>query len=201
MTMVAGSAGQIPPITDAMRKSALDNPNSWLYVVDPAFDPQSEVPPWGFVGAYPVNSIGEIESRFAANDAYRPSPTALGWPEPTTALERIIQLAKAGHRPIQDLPAAVLDATLLIFQPTEAEIGKGGLVAFPDQYSGRLVVPSCTSVDHVPASWPGWCSMPGREIVAALGGCPLAINADDPISAIIPAELLTAFASRDTPPE
>jgi len=198
--MIAGSAGQIPPVTDDMRESALSNPNSWLYVIDPAFDPWSEVPPWGIIGAYPVNSAGEVESRFAANNTYRPSPRALGWPEPTTELERMIQLAKAGHRPTRDLPAVVLDATLLIYQPHDDPGGEGGLVAFPDQHSGRLVVPACSSAEHVPATWPGWRSMPGSEVVASLGGCPLAINADGPISAIIPAELLTAFTTGQPTP-
>ncbi|HEX3781042.1 MAG TPA: type VII secretion system-associated protein [Pseudonocardiaceae bacterium] len=202
MTMVEGSAVEIPPITDDMRESALGNPNSWLYVIDPAFDPRSEVPPWGIVGAYPVNAAGEIEPSFDSNDTYRPSPTALRWPEPTTALERMIQLTKAGHRPTEDLPAAVLDATVLIYRPAAVPAegkGKNGLVAFPDRNSGQLVVPACTSVEHVPASWPAWRPMLGSAVVAGLGGCALAINADGPISAIIPAELLTAYAKARQP--
>ncbi|HEY4022706.1 MAG TPA: type VII secretion system-associated protein [Pseudonocardiaceae bacterium] len=193
--MAASTAAEFPPITDGMRESALHNPNSWLYVIDPAFDPNSEVPQWGVVGAYPVNAHGEIESRFAANDTYRPSPRALGWPEPTTQLERMIQLAKAGHRQARDLPAAVLDATLLVFRSRDGRFARDALLAFPDRRSGRLVVPACTSVDHVPADWPGWRSVRGSELVDALGECPLAINADGPVSAIIPAELLRAFVN------
>ena len=190
--MTPGAALAIPPITDGMRESALHNPNSWLYVIDPAFDPNSEVPPWGIVGAYPVDAFGEIESRFARNDTYRPSPRALGWPEPTTQLERMIQLAKAGHRAARELPAAVLDATLLVYARFDAD----GLLAFPDRYSKRLVVPACTSADQVPAHWPGWRRVRGSDLVPALGDCPLAINADGPISAIIPAQLLRAFAAQ-----
>lgn len=192
--MAPEAPGEIPPITEGMRESALRNPNSWLYVIDPAFDPNAEVPAWGIVGAYPVNAYGEIESRFAANDTYRPSPRALGWPEPTTQLERMIQLAKAGHRLAQELPAAVLDATLLVYQSRDDRYDPNGLLAFPDRHSGRLVVPACTSVDHVPSDWPGWRSVRGRDLLGALGDCPLAINADGPISAIIPAELLREFA-------
>jgi hypothetical protein len=194
MLMTPGAVEDIPPITDSMRESALSNPNSWLYVIDPAFDPNSEVPTWGIVGAYPVNAHGQIESRFAANDTYRPSPRALGWPEPTTQLERMIQLAKAGHRPARELPAAVLDASLFVYRAREGRYDPDGLLAFPDRYTGRLVVPACTSVDHVPADWPGWRAVRGRDLVEALGECPLAINADGPVSAIIPAELLRAVA-------
>jgi hypothetical protein len=115
----AGVAVPPPPITGEMRESARANPNSWLYVIDPAFDATADVPQWAVVGAYPVAADGRIEDdRFAHNDTYRPSPRALGWPVPTTALERIVQLANAGHRPAGDLPAAVLDATLLVYVPT-----------------------------------------------------------------------------------
>lgn len=193
--MASGAVEEIPPITEDMRESALRNPNSWLYVIDPAFDPNSEVPSWGIVGAYPVDAFGAIESRFAVNDTYRPSPRALGWPEPTTQLERMIQLAKAGHRSARDLPAAVLDATLLVYRSRDGRFTEDGLLAFPDRHSGRLVVPACTSVDHVPADWPGWRPVRGSDLLDALGGCPLAINADGPVSAIIPAELLRGLAS------
>jgi hypothetical protein len=142
-----------------------------------------------------VDAFGAIESRFAVNDAYRPSPRALGWPEPTTQLERMIQLAKAGHGGARELPAAVLDATLLVYRSRDGRFAEGGLLAFPDRHSGRLVVPACTSVDHVPADWPGWRSVRGSDLLDALGGCPLVINADGPVSAIIPAELLRGLAS------
>ena len=49
-----------PEITPEMRAAALENPNSWLYVIDPALDPDADVPPWGVVGAFPVNERGEI---------------------------------------------------------------------------------------------------------------------------------------------
>lgn len=180
-----------PPITEAMRASARANPNSWLYVLDPAFTHSDDAPQWAVVGAYPVDATGEIEPRFAPNDTYRPSPRALGWPEPTTQLERIIQLAKAGHRPAGDLPATVLEATLLVFDPADGTWDGTQLIVLPDIQSDRLVVPACTSAEHIPSDWPGWISMRGADIVPLLRGYPLAINPDGPVSAILPAELLT----------
>ena len=186
-----------PPITDDMRASARTNPNSWLYVLDPAFvgvAAAADVPQWAIVGAYPVNEFGEVEDRFAPNDTYRPSPLALGWPEPRSQLERIIQLAKAGHRPATELPGSVLDASLLVYDPDDGTWDGTQLIVLPDGPTGRLVVPACTSVEHVPPDWPGWRSMRGAEMVPLLRGYPLAINPDGPVSAILPFELLVEAA-------
>ncbi len=192
-----------PPITDEMRASARANPNSWLYVLDPLYagnPATADVPQWAIVGAYPVNADGEIEDRFAANDTYRPSPRALGWPEPLTPLERIIQLAKAGHRPVGDLPGAVLDATLLVFDPDDGTWDGTQLMVLPDEQSGRLTVPACTSVEHVPQDWPAWRALRGSDAVPMLRGYPLAINPDGPVSAILPAELLAEAAKARAEP-
>jgi hypothetical protein len=183
-----------PSVTDDMRVGARANPNTWLYVLDPAFAGAADPPQWAIVGAYPVNGYGEIEDRFAPNDTYRPSPQALGWPTPMTPVERIIQLAKAGHRPVADVPASVLDATLLVYDPGDGTWDGTQLVVLPDSHSGRLVVPACTSVEHVPPDWPAWRSLVGAECVPLLRGYPLAINPDGPVSAILPAELLVEAA-------
>jgi len=195
--MTQAAHASAPPITDQMRASARANPNSWLYVLDPAFVDSDDPPQWAVVGAYPVDADGEIEPRFAPNDTYRPSPMALGWPEPLTPLERIIQLAKAGYRPAADLPATVLDATLLVYDPGDGTWDGTQLIVLPDIQSDRLVVPACTSAEHVPADWPDCKPMRGADMVPLLRGYPLAINPDGPVSAILPAELL-ADAVRTT---
>jgi hypothetical protein len=187
-----------PPITDRMRASARANPNSWLYVLDPAFTDDPDAPQWAVVGAYPVDATGEIEDlHFAPNDTYRPSPRALGWPTPLTLLEEVIQLAKAGHRPADNLVVTVLAATLLVYDPGDGTWDGTQLIVLPDCQSGRLVVPACTSAEHVPTDWPDWKAMRGSDIVPLLRGYPLAINSDGPVSAILPAELL-AEAVRTT---
>lgn len=188
----------LPPITEQMRGSARANPNSWLYVFDPAYGEAdvnvNDVPQYAIVGAYPVNDRGEIEERFAPNDTYRPSPTALGWPTPLSYLERIIQLAKAGHRPPSDVPMSVLDADLLMYDPGDGSWDGTELTVLPDEPTGRLVVPACSSVEHVPADWPAFRTMAGDEVVLLLRGYPLAINPDGPVSAILPHELLLEAA-------
>jgi hypothetical protein len=176
-----------PEITPRMRTSALANPNAWLYVIDPAFDADADIPPWGVVGAYRVDADGEISPSFRRNTEYRPSPTALGMPSPSSDLERLLQWIVSGHREEAELPAAVLRARLLIYAsgPDDHEV-----TAFPDR-TGRIMVPACTSVAHVPTAWPGWREIPGRDLATQLAGHPLVINPTGPVTALLPAPTLT----------
>ena len=177
-----------PEITPEMRASAQANPNTWLYVIDPALDADADVPPWGVVGAYPVNAHGEIDATFVRNTAYRPSPTALRMPEPASDLERTLQLIRSGHVEQSTLPAAVLRASLLLYAASPADRSVTG---FPAR-QGTVMVPACTSVAHVPTAWPGWREVSGRDLVPLLHGHPLVINPAGPITAMIPATHLAA---------
>jgi len=177
-----------PEITPEMRASAMANPNTWLYVIDPAFDADADIPPWGVVGAYPVDAAGQIDMSFRRNTEYRPSPTALRMPEPASDLEQLLQLIKAGHRDQAELPPAVLRAKLLLYATSQED---RSVTAFPAR-QGTVMVPVCTSVAYVPQAWPGWREISGRELAPLLYGHPLVINPAGPISAMIPAKHLTS---------
>lgn len=172
-----------PEITLDMRAGARANPNSWLYVIDPAFGHDEDVPPWGVVGAYPVDERGEIGEKFRPNADYRPSPAALRMPVPSNPLEKMLQLIKTRHRGQRDLLPAVLDATLLLYSASAEDQGVTG---FPN-HDGRVMVPACTSAAHVPANWPGWREVRGRDLAGLLYGHPLVVNPIGPITALVPA--------------
>ncbi|EHR63787.1 type VII secretion system-associated protein [Saccharomonospora cyanea] len=178
-----------PEITADMRANARANPGSWLYVIDEAFDPNGNVPSWAVIGAYPVNDRGEIVDDFHFNDQYRPSPQALGFPEPSSELEYLLQLVYTRHRPEEDLAHAVLDAELYVFAYTPAQ---RTLVGVHD-LDGDVVVPAYTARSLAPRDWPHARKVRGRDIIDLLGGCPLALNPDDVITALVtPEELLHA---------
>jgi hypothetical protein len=178
-----------PEITPEMRAGARANPDTWLYVIDPGFDPDADVPPWGVVGAYAVNSLGEIdEHSFRPNSDYRPSPVAQRPPETTHVLEGLLERVRAGEREQRDLLPAVLATKLLIHAAGAADTTVTG---FPDRY-GTVMVPVCTSPERVPPTWPGWREITGRDLVALLHGHPLVINPAGPVTALIPAEELAA---------
>ncbi|MQA61892.1 MAG: type VII secretion system-associated protein [Actinophytocola sp.] len=182
-----------PPITESMRDHARRNPDSWLYVIDEAFDPAGDVPPWAIVGAYPVNSAGEIVTDFHPNDQYRPSPRALGYPEPEGELEELLQLVRTRHRRADDLPPVVLRSTLFVYAVSPRQ---QNLTGFYDK-RGRIVVPAYTRRSLVPADWPGTRTLTGKQLLPDLAGHPLAINPGGVVTAVIPVEHLTAVSQQD----
>ncbi|MEU6645911.1 type VII secretion system-associated protein [Saccharomonospora sp. NPDC046836] len=175
-----------PKITKEMRANARANPNSWLYVIDEAFDPNGRVPSWAVVGAYPVNANGDVVEDFHPNDRYRPSPKALGYPEPANDLERLLQLVRTRHRPAEDLPSVILDSTLFVYaiSPVQRTV-----IGFHNT-DGRVMVPAYTTKSLVPAEWPHARAVLGRDIVELLGGQPLVLNPHDIVTAVVPAEHL-----------
>lgn len=181
----AGNFGK-PEITEEMRANARANPNSWLYVIDEAFDPDGPVPSWAVVGAYPVSGGGQIVEDFHPNDRYRPSPKALGFPEPGTDLERLLQLVRTNHRPAEDLPSLILDSTLFVYAMSPVQ---RTVIGFHDA-EGRVLVPAYTAKALVPKEWPHARAVLGRDMVALLAGHPVAINPHDIVTAVVPAEHL-----------
>lgn len=187
---VAGRSRFRPPITKTMRANARGNPNTWMYVIDEAFDPDGEVPDWAVVGAYPVNGDGEIVEDFHPNEQYKPSPKALGFPEPHNELEQLMQLVRTHHRPSSDLPAVVLRSELFVYAISPQQ---DTVTGFYDK-TGRVVVPAYTRQALVPKEWPGARRLTGRQLLPHLGGHPLAINPHGVVTAVIPAAHLTAAA-------
>jgi hypothetical protein len=183
--MSAMSSMATPEITPQMRAAALENPNSWLYVIDPALDPDDEVPPWGVLGAYPVNELGEIEDNFRPNGDYRPTVPA------RPDLDELLERVKSGALEQQELLPAVLAARLLVYAAGPEDTAVTG---FPSKRFGAVMVPACTSPAHVPTAWPGWREINGRDLVPLLNGHSLVLNPHGPVTALIPAShLLTAL--------
>src|SRR2546430_3700584 len=173
-----------PEITQEMRAGAKANPDSWLYVIDPGFDPDADVPRWGVVGAYAVNSLGEIdEHSFRPNAGYRPSPAALQPPEATHVLEGLLERVRAGERDEADLLPTVLATKLLIYA---ASAGDNAVTGFPAARGG-VAVPACTSPSLVPAAWPGYREVTRRDLVPLLHGYPPVVNPGGPVTPGVPA--------------
>lgn len=178
-------------ITQDMRDSAKANPNTWLHILDPAFTPGDDVPPWGVIGSFRVDEDGRIDERFEPNPNWRPSPVSAGMPAPETQLERAMQQARTGYEPEESVLDGVLNATLLVYAkgPEDRE-----LQGFQDQNTGQILVAACTSQRYVPEVWPHARAVAGRELVAKLAGCPLLINPGSKPGALIPAEALLEAA-------
>ncbi|MFF5358304.1 type VII secretion system-associated protein [Streptomyces scabiei] len=101
-------------MTDEIRAQAAAQPDGWVYAIDAYFDPNGEVPPYGVVGAWKVDSQGQLTGEFTKNPDYRPSPRALGMTKPTDAVDAAIQLAAVGYGSEADLRRALLDAVVYV---------------------------------------------------------------------------------------
>ncbi len=180
MTTPSGPAPAVPPVTQALRAQAAQQRGGYVYAIDPYFDPDGAVPPFGIIGGWSVDSSGRLVS-FTHNANYRPSPRALEFPPPATALDEALQRAVTGYGSEQEFLTAFRDATLLLF----TEEGQTGLYTIVED-DGSRCIPAFTHPTHAPDSWPRWQQITGRHLAAT--GLPIRLNPGHRISLTIPGE-------------
>ncbi|BDM74995.1 hypothetical protein HEK616_84820 (plasmid) [Streptomyces nigrescens] len=180
MTTPSSSAPAVPPVTEALRAQAAQQRGGYVYAIDPYFDPNGPVPPYGIVGGWSVDSFGLLVS-FKHNPKYRPSPKALEFPPPVTALDEALQRAVTGYGSEQELLAAFRDATLLLF----TQEGQTGLYTVVED-DGSRYIPAFTHPTHTPDTWHQWQQTTGHHLAAT--GLPIRLNPGHRISLTIPGE-------------
>lgn len=178
MTTPSSRAPAVPPVTEALRAQAAQQRGGYVYAIDPYFGPNSAVPPYGIVGGWSVDSSGRLVS-FQHNPNYRPSPMALEFPRPVTALDEALQRAVTGYGSEQELLAAFRDATLILF----AQEGQTGLYTIVED-DGSRYIPAFTHPAHTPATWHQWHQTTGHQLAAT--GLPIRLNPGHHISLTIP---------------
>ncbi|MGS2644627.1 type VII secretion system-associated protein [Streptosporangium sp. LJ11] len=161
-----------PPLTGPMRAQARSTPGRWLYAVDPFFDPDGAVPPYGVIGAWRIDERGEVSEEFTPNPGYRPSPVSLGFGEPSDPLDAAVQLAVTGYSDGEDLMALLLESEVFV------DTGPDGRIPVYD----TKVVMAYTSWAHLPKDLPAGVS--GRRVLRGVDlvgfmpeGVDLALNA------------------------
>ncbi|MFI1051744.1 type VII secretion system-associated protein [Streptomyces griseoruber] len=163
---------EIPPVTEEMRAAARRTPGGYLYAIDPAFDPQGEVPGHGVQGAFHIDTDGEI-SGYTANDNYRPSPVALRFPPATDPVDEAAQLALTGYGPETAVVRALESATVAVAGPALSATA-------PHTTPRETAV--FTSPSHVPDGLTT-TRMSGAELLAALPPqAVIHINPTDPVT-------------------
>ncbi|WP_433174877.1 type VII secretion system-associated protein [Actinoallomurus sp. CA-150999] len=96
--LIEGATESMPPVPDSIREAARVAPDHWIGTVDPTWSGGGEPPAWAVVGQWRSSEEGEIVE-WRDNEEYRPSPSALGWPEPTDDVDAAVQLAVTGYGP------------------------------------------------------------------------------------------------------
>jgi SseB protein N-terminal domain len=101
--------------------------DSWVYFIDPAYDPDDDVPPQAVIGWWPVDANGQL-GPFSGNPDYRPTPAVMDMAPPADAVEAALQLAVTGHGPQADVVTALGEA--LLYLPVDE---RGGVVDRRDE--------------------------------------------------------------------
>ncbi|MFI8960483.1 type VII secretion system-associated protein [Streptomyces sp. NPDC053493] len=164
-------------------------PGTWLYSIDPMYDPAGNVPPFAVVGAWPVDGSGN-PGAFRRNPDYRPSPMSLGLARPTDPVDAAVQLAATGHGPEEAVADALARAT--VYVPDE---GTGDVSVYEDE-QGRFV-PVLTDPSHAPANVPGLRAVTGAQLARVLPAeLVLKVNPGGAVSVRVPVSDVRARAGQ-----
>ncbi|CAM5309354.1 type VII secretion system-associated protein [Streptomyces atroolivaceus] len=158
-------------------------PDHWLYLPDPAWQGEGPPPEWAVVGQWRSDSEGEIVE-WEDNEDYRPSPEAMGWPEPADDVDRAVQLATTGYGPAEDVTAALARAEVAVL------VTAGGEPVSASAPDGTAVVPVYTSPRYLQAAGRlGFERLPVADLIARIppdhGLC---INSSAQVSMVLGAD-------------
>ncbi|MEV5810521.1 type VII secretion system-associated protein [Streptomyces parvulus] len=127
-----------PEPPEEIVKAARLAPDHWLSTIDPGWRGEGVPPGHTVAGRWRSDSEGKIVE-WEDNDAYRPSPEVLGWPEPTDPVDAALQRAVTGYGPAEDVAHALAAAELAVLT-----LPDGSLVAATAS-DGGPVIPAFTS--------------------------------------------------------
>ncbi|MEU3609911.1 type VII secretion system-associated protein [Streptomyces sp. NPDC035033] len=142
-----GDATGLPELPDSLRQAAKLAPDHWIGLVDPQWEGEGVPPLWAVTGEWRTDEDGEpVEWR--ENEEYRPSPAALGLPDPLDPVDRALQRAVTGYGPAEDVPARLAAAQVAVFSDPS-----GDLLA-TTTVEGHPVVPVYSSPAYARAAGP-----------------------------------------------
>ncbi|MGA5798325.1 type VII secretion system-associated protein [Streptomyces cellulosae] len=171
-------------------------PDHWLYLPDPAWQGEGPPPDWAVVGQWRSDSDGTIVE-WEDNPEYRPSPEAMGWPEPADDIDRAIQLATTGYGPAEAVTSALSGAEVAVLVTADGEPVRASA---PD---GTPVVLAYTSDRYLHAA--GRLSFAHLPVSTLLTRVPpdhaLYLNSNAPVGMVLPTDGLARLLEGETPPE
>ncbi|MFD4032259.1 type VII secretion system-associated protein [Streptomyces sp. NPDC058637] len=181
----SGVADTPPSVPEDIREAARLAPDHWLGMVDPAWSGEGEPPGWAVVGRWRSGLDGEIEE-WRANEEYRPSPRALGWPAPTDPVDEAVQLAATGYGPGDAVPRALAVTEVAVL------LGPGGVPLSATSPDGAAVVPVFTSPTYLHAAGRfGYELTPVGEVADRIPeGHVLYLNPSGPVGMTVETEVL-----------
>ncbi|MDX3849483.1 type VII secretion system-associated protein [Streptomyces sp. AK02-01A] len=131
-----------PDAPEDIREAARIAPDHWFGMVDPTWRGHGNPPAWAVIGEWRSGTDGEIEE-WRENEDYRPSPAALGWPDPTDSIDQAVQLAVTGYGRAENVIRLLATANVqILLTPDDLPLAAWTTDNLP-------VVPIFTSDDHV----------------------------------------------------
>jgi hypothetical protein len=189
-----GTAMPTPP--DDIVEAARLAPDHWISMIDPGWDGEGVPPDRVVVGRWRTGATGEIEE-WEDNEAYRPSPESLGWPEPTDDVDRALQLAVTGYGPAEDVLRALATAEVAVLT-----LPDGSLVTAAVE-DGGLVVPVFTAPPHLDSV--GGFAFERVTVPALLDRLPpghaLYVNPASPVGSVLEPDQLAETIADGTRPD
>jgi hypothetical protein len=178
---------RFPEVPPEIREAALLAPDHWLGMVDPAWQGEGPPPTWAVVGEWRSGLSGGIEE-WRENEAYRPSPEALGWPAPTDEVDEAVQLASTGYGDGEEVPRLLAGAEVGVLLGPDA---RPLAASTPD---GSAVIPVFTSTTHLQGM--GMLASEVRRVADLLDELPdghrLYLNPTGPVSMVVETDALRA---------
>ncbi|MEU9380398.1 type VII secretion system-associated protein [Streptomyces sp. NPDC048279] len=136
-------------------------PDHWFYLPDPTWEGEGPPPEWAVLGRWRSDRTGEIVE-WESNDEYRPSPEALGWPEPVGPVDAAVQRAATGYGEEAEVPRALAEADVAVMVEDDGALM---VTTAPDD---EPAVPVFTPSPHLEADLPPHTVMPVRDLISLL---------------------------------
>ncbi|MFF2040318.1 type VII secretion system-associated protein [Kitasatospora sp. NPDC058170] len=169
-------------VPEHIRTAARLAPGQWIGLVDPSWAGEGPPPAWAVIGQWRAGEDGGVEE-FAANEEYRESPLALGWPVPADPVDAAVQASATGYGPPEAVYRALAGAQVAV--PLDSGDGDGdgvgvGGIDLPDGETAAVVFTA--------RSWLAAAGAPGHALLGAADllewlppGCRLVLNPGAPV--------------------
>ncbi|MEU1122830.1 type VII secretion system-associated protein [Streptomyces sp. NPDC005899] len=183
--MTDSGAGEtaVPEPPEEFVRAARTAPDHWLFLNDPAWQGEGPPPAWAVVGRWRSDSDGVIVA-WEDNEEYRPSPEAMGWPEPDDEVDRAVQLATTGYGPAEGVTDALARSEVAVLVTADGELVSASA---PD---GTAVVPVYTSPRHLRAAGRlGFERLPAADLLDRIpAGHSLYLNSSAAVGMVLPTD-------------
>ncbi|MER5936914.1 type VII secretion system-associated protein [Streptomyces sp. NPDC001928] len=177
-TTAAATVDPAPP--EEFVEAAKLAPDHWLYLIDPAWNGEGPPPEWAVVGQWRSDLDGEIVD-WQDNEEYRPSPSAMGWPEPTDPVDAAIQLATTGYGPAEDVTKALAPAEVAVLVTADGDPVRAAA------HEGTPVILVYTSPQYLHlAGRLSFEQLKARELLGRIPeGYSLCLNSSGPVTMVL----------------